>query len=104
MSRRVREFIEISDFASLDELIARLGAIRDSLPAFAEAELRMKGDDVFGRKLTISFMREQTGEEADYDARYAEVIRVAQEQELDRLQRELGAVCHIPARRKRRAA
>lgn len=104
MSRRVKEFIEISDFASLDDLIARLEAVRDGLPAFAEAELRMKGDDVFGRKLSISFMREQTGEEADYEDRYAEVIRAAQEQALDKLQKELGVVCRLPAGRKRRAA
>jgi hypothetical protein len=104
VSRRIKEFIDISDFASLDDLITMLIAIRDGLPDFAEAELRMKGDDVFGRKLSISFMREQTTEEAGYDERYAEVIRAAQEKELDRLQRELGAVCRIPARRKRRAA
>jgi hypothetical protein len=104
VSRRVKEFIEISDFASLDDLIAKLEAVRDGLPAFAEAELRMKGDDVFGRKLSISFMREQTGEEADYEERYAEVIRAAQEQALDKLQQELGVVCRLPTGRKRRAA
>ena len=104
MSRRVKEFIEISDFASLDELIVRLEAIRDSLPAFAEAELRLKGDDVFGRKLIISYMRELTDEEAQYDERYADVIRAAQEQALDKLQQELGVVCHLPTGRKRRAA
>ena len=104
MSRRVKEFIDISDFSSLDDLIARLEAVRASLPAFAEAELRMKGDDVFGRKLSVSFMREQTAEEGEYDARYADVIRAAQEQALDRLQAELGVVCHLPTGRKRRAA
>ena len=104
MSRRVKEFIDIGDFSSLDELIAKLEAVRESLPPFAEAELRLKGDDVFGRKLTISFMREQTGEEAGYDERYAEVIRAAQEQALDKLQRELGVVCRVPTGRKRRAA
>ena len=104
MSRRVKEFIEISDFASLDQLIERLEAIRALLPAFAEAELRMKGDDVFGRKLTISYMREQTEEEAGCDERYAAVIRTAQEQALDKLQQELGVVCRIPTPRKRRAA
>ena len=104
MSRRVKEFIEIGDFASLDELIEKLVAVRDGLPGFAEAELRMKGDDVFGRKLSISYMREQTDEEADYDQRYAEVIRAAQQQALDRLQQELGVVCHLPTGRKRRAA
>ncbi len=104
MSRRVKEFIEISDFASLDDLIAKLEAVREGLPAFAEAELRLKGDDVFGRKLTISFMRDMTAEEAGYDDRYAEVIRAAQEQALDKLQQELGVVCRLPAGRKRRAA
>jgi hypothetical protein len=100
----VKEFIEISDFASLDALIVQLEAIRGQLPEFAEAELRLKGDDVFGRKLTISFMREQTEEEATYDERYAEVIRAAQQQALEKLQAELGVVCRVPAERKRRAA
>lgn len=104
MSRRVKEFIEIGDFSSLDDLITKLEAVRDTLPDFAEAELRLKGDDVFGRKLTISYMREQTEEEAAFDDRYAEVIRAAQEEELERLQRELGVVCHLPTGRKRRAA
>lgn len=104
MSRRVKEFIDIGDFASLDELIEKLIAVRDNLPGFAEAELRMKGDDVFGRKLSISFMREQTDEEAGYDEKYAGVIRAAQEQALDKLQQELGVVCHLPTRRKKRAA
>ena len=104
MTRRVKEFIEIGDFTSLDELIDRLEAIRANLPGFAEAELRMKGDDVFGRKLTISYMREQASDEAEYDKRYAEVIRAAQEQALDKLQQEPGVVCHLPTGRKRRAA
>ena len=103
MSRRVKEFIDISDFASLDELIEKLMVIRDGLPSFAEAELRLKGDDVFGRKLSISYMRDQTDEEAGYDERYADVIRAAQDAQGERLQRELGEA-HLPARRKRRAA
>jgi hypothetical protein len=104
MSRRVKEFIDIGDFASLGELIEKLQAVRDSLPDFAEAELRMKGDDVFGRKLTISFMRELTDEEANYDERYAAVIRAAQKQALDKLQQELGVICRLPTGRKKRAA
>lgn len=104
MSRRVKEFIEISDFSSLDDLIAKLEVIRDGLPPFAEAELRLKGDDVFGRKLIISFMREQTEEEESYDERYAAVIRAAQEQALDKLQQELGVVCRLASPRKGRRA
>lgn len=104
MSRRVKEFIEITDFTALDDLIEKLIAIRDSLPAFAEAELRMRGDEVFGRKLCISYMRELTEEEADLDGRYAEAIRAAQENQLERLQQELGVVCHLPTQRKSRRA
>ncbi len=104
MSRRVKEFIEISDFSSLDDLIAKLEAVRDGLPAFAEAELRLKGDDVFGRKLSISFMREQTEDEESYDERYSAVIRAAQEQALDKLQQELGVVCRLASPRKGRRA
>lgn len=86
MNRRVKEFIEISDFASLDELIDQLIAIRENLPDLAEAELRMKGDDVFGRKLSISYLRDQTDEEAECDARYAEAVRAAHQLEVERLQ------------------
>ena len=104
MSRRVKEFIDIGDFSSLDELIEKLVAVRDGLPNFAEAEMRLKGNEIFGRKLTISYMRDQTAEEAGYDERYADAIRAAQQQALDRLQAELGVVCRVPRERKRRAA
>ena len=70
MSRRVKDFIEISDYTSLDSLINTLVAIRDNLPADAEPELKLRGDDVFGRRLTITYLRELTAEEAECDARY----------------------------------
>ncbi len=90
MSRMVKEFIEISDFTSLDALIAKLGEVRDALPAAAEPEVKMRGDDVFGRQICISYMRPQTDEEVDCDARYATAYRESRERELERLQRELG--------------
>jgi hypothetical protein len=70
MGRRVRDFIEISDYTSLDSLINTLVAIRDNLPGEAEPELKLRGDDVFGRRLTITYLRELTAEEAACDARY----------------------------------
>jgi hypothetical protein len=70
MGRRVRDFIEISDYTSLDSLINTLVAIRDNLPEDAEPELKLRGDDVFGRRLTICYLRELTAEEAECDARY----------------------------------
>lgn len=94
MSRRVKDFVEIKDHASLDDLIARLVEVRDSLPEEAEAEMRLRGDDVFGRKLCVSYFREQTAEEAECEARYADAHREAKERELSRLQQELGMVCY----------
>ena len=71
MSRRVKDFIEISEYTSLDRLIDYLKTIRDNLPDDSEAELRLKGDDFFGRRLTISYTRELTAEEAERETRYA---------------------------------
>src|SRR3989337_3256770 len=96
MSRRVKEFIEIEDHSSLDDLIAKLIDVRDTLPAESEAELRLRGDDVFGRKLSISYFRDQTAEEADVEKRYANACKEAREKELARLQAELGAARHGP--------
>ncbi|WP_309661711.1 hypothetical protein [Sphingomonas sp.] len=102
MKRRVKEFVEIEEHSSLDDLIARLIAVRDTLPADSEAELRLKGDDVFGRKLSISFFRDQTAEEAECETRYAAAYKEAREKELARLQEELGVVCYPPRKGKLR--
>jgi len=68
--RRIKDFIEISDYTSLDTLIRYLETIRDNLPADHEAELQIRGDDVFGRRLTITYFREQSPEEAELETRY----------------------------------
>lgn len=94
MKRRVKEFVEIDEHVSLEELIGKLAEIRDSLPDGCEAELRLRGDEIFGRRITISYFREQTDEEAELEKRYAEASREAKEKELERLQAELGVVCY----------
>ena len=94
MSSRVKEFVDISEHLSLDELIGRLVELRDSLSEESEAELRLRGDEVFGRRITISYFRDQTEEEAEIEKRYAEATREAKERELQRLQAELGVVCY----------
>ena len=94
MTRRVKEFVDIRDHSSLDELIGKLNALRDSLPPDCGAELRLRGDDVFGRRITITYLRDQTAEEADIERRYAEATKDAKERELERLQQELGKVCY----------
>jgi hypothetical protein len=68
--RRIKQFSVVEDYKSLDELIAALEAIRRSLPDNHEAELRLKGDDFFGRTLTISWFRDQTEEEASVEDKY----------------------------------
>lgn len=94
MSRRVKEFVDVSDQLSIDDLIEKLSAIRDSLPEEADAELRLRGDEVFGHRITISYFRPQTAEEAEIEKRYAKESREAKERELARLQAELGVVCY----------
>lgn len=94
MKRRVKDFVDIRDHVSLDDLIERLAEIRDRLPQESEAELRFRGDDVFGHRITISYFREQTDEEAEVEQRYAEADREAKQRELERLQAELGVVCY----------
>lgn len=94
MKRRVKDFVDIDDHVSLDDLIEKLAALRDSLPNPAEAELRLRGDEVFGHRITISYFRDQTEEEEATEKRYAEASREAKERELERLQAELGVVCY----------
>jgi hypothetical protein len=72
MSRMIKDYVEIGDHASLDDLIARLTEIRDGLTPGAEAELKLRGDDIFGRHMCISFMRPLMAEEAACEGRYAD--------------------------------
>ena len=100
MNRRVKEFVDVEDHTSIDDLISKLTEIRESLPKDAEPELRLRGDDVFGRRITISYFRAQTEEEAEIEKRYADAAREAKEQELQRLQAELGVVCYAAPRKR----
>ena len=71
MSRRVKEFVDVVDHLSIDDLIHKLTEIRDNLPSDADAELRLRGDEVFGRRLQITYFRDQTPEELDLESKYA---------------------------------
>jgi hypothetical protein len=68
--RRIKDYFEIRDYSSLDELICALVALRHRLPADAEAEMKLRGDDIFGRTLTVGYFREQTADEAALERRY----------------------------------
>ena len=75
MTRRVKDYVDIRDHVSLDALIGQLVELRDRLPEDSEAELRLRGDEVFGRRLSIAFLRPLTDEEAECEARYEQQFR-----------------------------
>jgi hypothetical protein len=68
--RRVKDYIDISEYTSLDDLIRYLSTIRDNLPDGHDAEMKIRGDEVFGKRLTIQYFRELSPEEAEIEARY----------------------------------
>lgn len=72
MPRRVKDFIDISEYTSLDDLIHYLEVVRDNLPADHQAEMKIRGDEVFGRRLTITYFREQTADEIELESKYSE--------------------------------
>jgi hypothetical protein len=69
--RRVKDFIDISEYTSLEALIRYLETIRDNLPADHQAEMKIRGDEIFGRRLTITYFREQTADEVELETKYA---------------------------------
>lgn len=71
MTRLIKDYVDVSEYHSLDDLIARLTQLRDTLTPDAEPELRLRGDDRIGRSLSISYMRPLTDEEAAVEGRYA---------------------------------
>ena len=92
MPRRVKDFIEISDYTSLETLIRYLETIRDTLPEDCEPELKMRGDDVFGRRLTISFLRELTDDEAALETRYSGAVIPDDDSSIEQIRAKLDDV------------
>jgi len=90
--RRVKDFIDISEFTSLDDLIRYLETIRESLPPGHEAELKIRGDDVFGRRLTITYFRELTPEEIELEQKYASPDEIEEDATIEQLKRKLDEV------------
>ena len=87
MQRRVKDYVDINDHVSLDDLIERRAELQASLPDDCEAELRLRGDDVFGRRLSISYFRPLTAEEEACEARYEQASRESIESGLARFHR-----------------
>ena len=91
MPRRVKDYIDISEYTSLDDLIRYLQTIRDNLPDGHEAELKIRGDDVFGRRLTVTYFREQTSDEMELEAKYSGGSR-EEDETIEQLRRKLDEV------------
>jgi LPS sulfotransferase NodH len=72
MTKMINDVVEVGTHRSLDALIEALQQVRAALPEGAtDIEVKMRGDDVFGRRLSVFLRRPQTAEEAACDARYA---------------------------------
>jgi len=70
VSSFVKEYVRIEDHTSLDDAIEVLMELRRSMPEGANAELRMRGDDVFGRHLSVCYMRPKSMEELTCELPY----------------------------------
>ena len=94
MPRRVKDFIDISEYTSLDDLIRYLETIRDNLPPEHQAEMKIRGDEIFGKRLTITYFREQTAEEMELESKYKDG-----DGDIDALQRQLDEVPYDAAKK-----
>ena len=92
MPRRVKDYIEISEYTSLEDLIRYLEVIRGTLPKDSEPELKIRGDEIFGRRLTITFLRDLTDEEASLDARYTGDVTPETDAAIEQLRAKLDKV------------
>ncbi len=71
MARRVKDIFEISEYTPLDALIERLQNIRTNLAEDSSPVVTIRGDDFFGQRLTITYLRELTQEEVSMEQRYS---------------------------------
>ena len=97
MPRRVKDFIDISEYTSLDDLIRYLEVIRDNLPPEHQAEMKIRGDEIFGRRLTITYFRELTAEETELESKYR-----ADDKSIEDLRHQLDEVPYDAGKAKRR--
>ena len=96
MKRRIKEFIEIEDHNSIDDLITRLIEVRDSLPPESEAELRLRATTFSAGSVDLLLPRpDRRG--AEFETRYA-AAQEAREKELAGAG-IIGVFCYARARK-----
>jgi hypothetical protein len=54
--------------------------------------MKVRGDETFGRRLTISYFRELSAEEEECEARYSAVGLLADDPKIDELARRLNGI------------
>jgi hypothetical protein len=64
MRTLVREIVDIRECSSIDKLLESLATLRARLPNPEDAYVRLRGDDVFGQMITVTYSRPATAEEA----------------------------------------
>ncbi len=63
----VREYVELIGCGTIEAVIASLQAVKDELPPGCSGiEVRLRGDDVFGRHILLTYSRPET--EAELEA------------------------------------
>ena len=66
----VREYVEVAGCGSLAEIIERLEAVKRAMPPdCSEPEVRLRGDDIFGRHILVTFARPETEAEIECQRR-----------------------------------
>ena len=70
MHKRDREVIDIGECTPLQAVIEQLQSLRANLSEEAQPTVKVEGDDHFGWRLSVAYLRETTAEEAELEARY----------------------------------
>ena len=69
----VREYVEISGCDTIEAVIAGLEAVKKQMPpGCSEAQVRLRGDDVFGRHILVTYSRPETEAELETTRRAQE--------------------------------
>ena len=66
----VREYVEIAECSSIEALIASLEAVKAQMPpGCSDPQVRLRGDDIFGRHILVSYSRPETEAELESSQR-----------------------------------
>ena len=71
----VREYVEINECGSIEGIIASLEAVKRQLPpGCSDPQVRLRGDDIFGRHILVTYSRPETEAELESGRRAQEFV------------------------------